>query len=232
MTIEIYGHLLEKEKTLSKLASTPQKVARSLSKAVGKKYLAKNLQDFEHVGPKFELLASASLTLDNCSEGSKMLRQQRYFFTLNGDSFLQKLKPTIYTLKIRVTANKTVCLCSDSSVVAWLGCLIVVKRRSRQDVCLFEYLRFPCIRRIEKCRITHKVSYVTIQGISVTLCRKINPFLMGLFSVPCRTCWGVIMDWNLLLWMDKANKDSGRLANHKIPINRDTRIEDNGDFFL
>ena len=69
MTLEIYAHHLKKEETLSKIASTPQKIAKSIGRAVGKKYLSKNMQDFEHIGPKFELIASATLTLDDCSEG-------------------------------------------------------------------------------------------------------------------------------------------------------------------
>ncbi len=31
----------------------------------------KESRDFEEVGPKFELVASANLTLDHCSEGNK-----------------------------------------------------------------------------------------------------------------------------------------------------------------
>lgn len=69
MTVEIYAHQIEnKEMSLSKLASTPQKLAKTLSRAVGKKY-AKNMQDFENIGPKFELIATTTLTLDSCSEG-------------------------------------------------------------------------------------------------------------------------------------------------------------------
>ena len=44
---------------------------RSISKAVGKSILlkAKASRDFENIGPKFELVASATLSLDQCTEG-------------------------------------------------------------------------------------------------------------------------------------------------------------------
>ncbi len=69
------------------LGKTTQKICRSIGKAVGKKLIAggiplhlfdddkkdlKNedvLHQYENVGPKFELIASASLNLDNCSKG-------------------------------------------------------------------------------------------------------------------------------------------------------------------
>ena len=71
MTVEVYSHQLDGGH--HGIASTPQKIARSISRAVGRSILAGNgkaaSKDFENVGPKFELVASANLTLDNCSEG-------------------------------------------------------------------------------------------------------------------------------------------------------------------
>ena len=50
----------------SALLETPQKIARSISKAVGKK-VAKEALD--HKGPKFEMVASVTLNLDECNDG-------------------------------------------------------------------------------------------------------------------------------------------------------------------
>ena len=77
LKIELYSHLLSRDLPSSSFLSTttPQKIARSISKAVGKTILASGggskapWKDFENIGPKFELVASANLTLDDCSEG-------------------------------------------------------------------------------------------------------------------------------------------------------------------
>ena len=64
------------------MGKTPQKIVRSISKAVGKKLLMHNLpsmfnddlpkdktvsEEVFNVGPKFEMIASANLTLEHCS---------------------------------------------------------------------------------------------------------------------------------------------------------------------
>ena len=63
------SHYLE-HKDLGGIASTPQKIARSISRAVGKS-LVKQTKDFENVGPKFDLVASATLSLDACGEDTR-----------------------------------------------------------------------------------------------------------------------------------------------------------------
>ena len=88
--------------TAGQIFATPQKICRSISKAVGKKLAESNFSAaffdkdetsstsskgrkkstkkesanlsvddpyFTNVGPKFEMIASATLTLDDCSEG-------------------------------------------------------------------------------------------------------------------------------------------------------------------
>ena len=58
--LEIYAHKLE-----AKHANTPAKLARSIGRAVGKSMAKK---DFESVGPKFHLVATAELDLENCGQ--------------------------------------------------------------------------------------------------------------------------------------------------------------------
>jgi len=85
LTLEIYAHALDgkaasststdaslntsdKEVSLkltNAMLETPQKIARSISKAVGKKILSKELQP-DQKGPRFEMVASVTLTLDEC----------------------------------------------------------------------------------------------------------------------------------------------------------------------
>lgn len=60
------SHYLE-HRDLGGIASTPQKIARSISRAVGKS-LVRQTKDFENVGPKFDLVATATLSLDACGE--------------------------------------------------------------------------------------------------------------------------------------------------------------------
>jgi len=80
LTVEIYAHALDKagkstsdllnssdkEVTLKipSVLETPQKIARSISKAVGKK-IAKEIPDQK--GPKFDMVASVTLSLDECN---------------------------------------------------------------------------------------------------------------------------------------------------------------------
>ena len=78
------------------ILATPQKICRSISKAVGKKLAENNFSTsffdkdetskkkknssksssttedpyFTKVGPKFEMIASATLTLEDCSDGN------------------------------------------------------------------------------------------------------------------------------------------------------------------
>ena len=54
-------------KDLGGITSTPQKIARSISRAVGKS-LVKQTKDFENLGPKFDLVASTNLCLEACAE--------------------------------------------------------------------------------------------------------------------------------------------------------------------
>lgn len=70
------------------LVKTPHKLVQSISKAIGRKLLMTNaasifanhdqdldvtssdkLSEHFNIGPQFELIASASLNLDNCSKG-------------------------------------------------------------------------------------------------------------------------------------------------------------------
>ena len=55
-------------KLTNAMLETPQKIARSISKAVGKKILSKELQP-DQKGPRFEMVASVTLTLDECYDG-------------------------------------------------------------------------------------------------------------------------------------------------------------------
>ena len=55
-------------KLTNAMLETPQKIARSISKAVGKKILSKELQP-DQKGPRFEMVASVTLTLDECYAG-------------------------------------------------------------------------------------------------------------------------------------------------------------------
>ena len=91
VTIEVYSKLLNGNTSSSSLVKdaedflgkTPQKIVRSISKAVGKKLLMQNLpsmfnddlpkektvsEEVFNVGPKFEMIASANLTLEHCSQ--------------------------------------------------------------------------------------------------------------------------------------------------------------------
>ncbi len=73
MTLEVYSHCLagEDHKDItSVISSTPQKIARSISRAVGRN-LQKQMKDFEAVGPRFDLIASATLNLDSCGDDVK-----------------------------------------------------------------------------------------------------------------------------------------------------------------
>ena len=57
------------------LGKTPQKLVQSISKAVGKKLMHSNSFgqsdeiDALNVGPRFEMIASVTLRLDDCSNG-------------------------------------------------------------------------------------------------------------------------------------------------------------------
>ncbi|XP_011302251.1 rhotekin [Fopius arisanus] len=71
LTLEIYSHILQEDLSI---ASTPRRIKRtihsSISKTVGKK-LAASLRDELNsgkIGPHFELMASAKLTLDDTDE--------------------------------------------------------------------------------------------------------------------------------------------------------------------
>lgn len=92
ITIEVYSKLLNGNNSTSSLVKeaedflgkTPQKIVRSISKAVGKKLLMSNnvmsnnedlnpkqekqlSEEVFNVGPKFEMIASVTLNIDNCS---------------------------------------------------------------------------------------------------------------------------------------------------------------------
>ena len=93
ITIEVYSKLLNGNNSTSSLVKeaedflgkTPQKIVRSISKAVGKKLLMSNVvqsmsneedlpkqekllsEEVFNVGPKFEMIASVTLNIDNCS---------------------------------------------------------------------------------------------------------------------------------------------------------------------
>jgi len=69
MTLEVYSLCLEAT-DLRGIASTPQKIARSISRVVGKN-LTKQMKDFEKVGPKFDMIASATLGLDSCGDETR-----------------------------------------------------------------------------------------------------------------------------------------------------------------
>ena len=78
-----------------RILATPQKICRSISKAVGKKLAENNFSTsffdkdetskkkkdlstvddpyYTNVGPKFDMIASATLTLDECSGGKVIL---------------------------------------------------------------------------------------------------------------------------------------------------------------
>ena len=94
VTIEVYSKLLKSQSSSSNLAKesaaaaaesflgkTPQKLVQSISKAVGRKLLMQsslasslaNDDDIDaltaNVGPRFEMIASVTLCLDDCSNG-------------------------------------------------------------------------------------------------------------------------------------------------------------------
>lgn len=69
ITLEVYSHEMEKELGRG-ITATPQKIVRSISRAVGRT-LTKSMKNFEDIGPKFELIASVTLTLDDCDEKIK-----------------------------------------------------------------------------------------------------------------------------------------------------------------
>ena len=70
-TLEVYAHELERDYGRG-FASTPQKICRSIGRAVGRSVMTltgvKSMKDFESIGPKFELVASANLTLEDCDD--------------------------------------------------------------------------------------------------------------------------------------------------------------------
>ena len=96
VTIEVYAKLLKSDSNTASslvkdaeniLGKTPQKLVQSISKAVGKKLIMHNvaniLKEEEKnnpyspsvsdaifkVGPKFEMIATVTLRLDDCSKG-------------------------------------------------------------------------------------------------------------------------------------------------------------------
>lgn len=97
VTIEVYSKLLKSQSSSSNLAKesaaaaaaesflgkTPQKLVQSISKAVGRKLLMQSSlasslandgdDDIDaltaNVGPRFEMIASVTLCLDDCSNG-------------------------------------------------------------------------------------------------------------------------------------------------------------------
>lgn len=70
-TLEVYAHELERDYGRG-IGSTPQKICRSIGRAVGRSMMsitgAKTMKDFESIGPKFDLVASANLTLEDCDD--------------------------------------------------------------------------------------------------------------------------------------------------------------------
>ena len=79
LTLEVYAHALDLSRDVvgasrTLLGETPQKIAKSISKAMGKKIL-KTLNEGgnsennsrKEAGPKFEMVATVSLTLNECS---------------------------------------------------------------------------------------------------------------------------------------------------------------------
>ena len=83
LTIEVYAHPLDVNKetvgssSMAMISETPQKIAKSISKAMGKK-LMKTIHDsdsfennattktYKKLGPKFEMVGTVSLTLEDC----------------------------------------------------------------------------------------------------------------------------------------------------------------------
>ena len=113
VTIEVYAKLLKSDSTSASslvkdaeniLGKTPQKLVQSISKAVGKKLLMHNvaniLKEEEKnpyspsvsdvvfkVGPKFEMIASVTLRLDECSRGMYKDFAEKYDFVKNIGEF-------------------------------------------------------------------------------------------------------------------------------------------------
>ncbi len=84
--MELYSHSLDKDSASA--FPTPQKIAKSIGKKVGRTIMAAKhgsgggIRDFENIGPKFELVASANLTLENCSP-----RECRYEVALTANTY-------------------------------------------------------------------------------------------------------------------------------------------------
>lgn len=82
LAIEVYAHPLDMSKdttaTNSLIGETPQKIAKSISKAMGKKFLksigetsvndnSNGTKYKKEVGPKFEMVGEVTLNLDDCN---------------------------------------------------------------------------------------------------------------------------------------------------------------------
>ena len=145
--VEIYSKLVSSSTSTSSLVKdaetllgkTPQKIVKSISKAVGRKLLMHNLpsvfysgssdtalnkelDNVFNVGPKFELIASATLSLDQCS---------------NGKCIIETLKPCTHSV-LTQKWKRTSCMwrtvtvtiarpCSEPFVADSLHCPIVAR---------------------------------------------------------------------------------------------------------
>ncbi|QQP38794.1 Uncharacterized protein FKW44_019476 [Caligus rogercresseyi] len=69
LVIEVYSYLVNSPSDNSVIQQTPRKIARSISRAVGKSLLKRSggLFGSGEKGPKFELIATANLTLEDVS---------------------------------------------------------------------------------------------------------------------------------------------------------------------
>ena len=84
LTIEVYAHALDFNKetvgssSMALMGETPQKIAKSISKAMGKRLLksinesdsqesSSNQTRYKKAGPKFEIVGTVSLTLEDCN---------------------------------------------------------------------------------------------------------------------------------------------------------------------
>lgn len=221
LTIELYAKLVEDGTTFpafngtsagasaataaagKMLLATPQKICRSISRAVGKKLMETNFFDldehpkkskassskssgskgddpyFTNVGPKFDMIASATLTLDDCSNEIKSHEFYVEDISLPSESTSQNLAET-----------------------------------SRSHLPLFGHF----------CSRLASLPYCCEEPV---LAGKVYARKMDQDDAANRKTelfWARLMDWKLSLWSDEQEVDEGGQPLMEIPINRDTCI--------
>ena len=144
MTLEVYSHLITNDSHGSSniiSAPTPQKIARSISKAVGKTILRNfnsreslkeqenvnfetvKLESLDLIGPKFELIASANLNLEDCS--TEVENYELYIDDPNSDS----TPPLFGSICCRLSVQP---YCCEEEVIT--GPLVISKHGKTKNV--------------------------------------------------------------------------------------------------